>query len=60
VLQVPVVEKPEDVAKAIWDAVKNQRQEVVVGSANLSIASNRLFPGLMQWISRKTFKLQDD
>jgi short-subunit dehydrogenase len=60
ILQVPVIEKPEDVAKAIWDAVKNQRKEVVVGSANLSVASNRLFPGLMQWISRKTFKLQDD
>jgi len=32
----PVVEKPEDVAQAIWDAVKNQRSEVLVGSANLS------------------------
>ncbi|MBD1923949.1 SDR family oxidoreductase [Microcoleus sp. FACHB-831] len=59
VLKVPVVEKPEDVAKAIWDAVKHKKSEVVVGSANLSQASYRLFPGLMQWVFRKTFQLKD-
>lgn len=59
VLKVPVVEKPEDVAKAIWDAVKHKKAEVVVGSANLSQASYRLFPGLMQWVFRKTFQLKD-
>jgi short-subunit dehydrogenase len=59
VLQVPVVEKPEDVAQAIWHAVKDKKKEILVGSANLSLTSNRLFPGLMQWIFRKTFKLQD-
>lgn len=59
VLQAPVVEKPEDVANAIWDAVKNKRTEVVVGSANLSLASNRLFPSAMQWLFRRTFKLKD-
>ena len=59
VLQAPVVEKPEDVAKAIWDAVEHQRSEVIVGSANLSIASNKLFPGLMQQLFRRTFKNKD-
>jgi short-subunit dehydrogenase len=59
VLKVPAVEKPEDVAKAIWDAVEHQKKEVVVGSANLSLASSRLFPSLMQWLFRRTFKLQD-
>lgn len=59
VLSTPVVEKPEDVANAIWDAVKNQREEVVVGSANLSIASHKLFPGLLQWMFHKTFQNQD-
>ncbi len=54
VLSVPVVEKPEDVAKAIWDAVKNQRSEVMVGSANMSQAAYRLFPGLMQRVFRQT------
>ena len=58
VLSVPVVEKPEDVAQAIWDAVKNQRSEVLVGSANLSKGAYRLFPGLMQWIFRQGFKHQ--
>ncbi|MBD2019703.1 oxidoreductase, partial [Leptolyngbya sp. FACHB-36] len=59
VLKVPAVEKPDDVAKAIWDAVQHQKSEVMVGSANLSLASNRLFPSLMQWVFRKTFKLKD-
>jgi hypothetical protein len=36
ILGTPVIEKPEDLAKAIWEAVKHQRDEVIVGSANLS------------------------
>ncbi len=59
VLKVPVVEKPEDVADAIWDAVKHQHSEVLVGSANLSKASYNMFPGFMQWVFRKTFQLKD-
>ncbi|MBR8837531.1 MAG: SDR family oxidoreductase [Stigonema ocellatum SAG 48.90 = DSM 106950] len=56
VLKTPVIEKPEDVANAIWDAVKNQKSEVMVGSANMSQALNRLFPGLLQWLWRQVFK----
>jgi short-subunit dehydrogenase len=56
VLSTPVVEKPENVAQAIWEAVKHQRSEVVVGSANVSKAAYQLFPGLMQWIFRQGFK----
>lgn len=56
VLSTPVVEKPEDVAKAIWDAVKNQRSEVMVGSANASKAAYNLFPGFMQWMFRQGLK----
>jgi len=59
VLKVPFVEKPRDVANAIWDAVANKRTNVVVGSANLSVASYKLFPSLMQWIFRKTFQNKD-
>jgi len=33
---------------------------VVVGSANVSLASNRLFPSAMQALFRRTFKLKDD
>jgi short-subunit dehydrogenase len=58
ILKAPV-EKPEDVAQAIWDAVERKLAEVIVGSANLSVATNRLFPSLMQWILRRTFKLKD-
>ncbi|KAM3095681.1 SDR family NAD(P)-dependent oxidoreductase [Phormidesmis sp. 146-35] len=60
VLSVPVVEKPEDVAKAVWEAVKHKRTEVLVGSANPSLVSNRLFPDLMQWVMRRTFKNRDE
>ena len=58
VLSVPVVEKPEDVAQAIWDAVKHQRSEVMVGSANVSKTAYRLFPGLMQFVFRQGLKQQ--
>lgn len=59
ILKVPLVEKPHDVANAIWDAVKHQHAAVVVGSANVSVASHRLFPSFMQWIFRKTFQNKD-
>jgi short-subunit dehydrogenase len=58
-LNIPVVEKPEDVAQAIWEAVEYKRFEVIVGSANLAAATNRVFPSLMQWVLRKTFQLKD-
>lgn len=59
VLSVPVVEKPEDVAKAIWTAVKHRKTDVMVGSANMSLLSSRLFPGFLQWAMRRTFKNSD-
>lgn len=43
------VSQPEDIAKAIWDAVKNKRSDVTVGPAFLASEAYRLFPGLMQW-----------
>ena len=58
VVSTPVIEKPEDVAKAIWDAVKNQRAEVLVGSASVSKAAYNLLPGPMQWIFRQGLKLK--
>lgn len=60
VLSAPVVEKPEDVANAIWEAVRQQKEEVLVGSANVSKAAYGVFPGLMQWIFRKGLKQQKD
>lgn len=54
ILKTPFVEKPEDVAKAIWDAVDRQKPEMVVGSANLGATIDRVFPGLMQWFFRQS------
>jgi NADP-dependent 3-hydroxy acid dehydrogenase YdfG len=58
-VETPVLEKPEDVAKAIWEAVEHQKAEVMVGSANLSKAAYRLFPGFMQGVFRKTFATKE-
>jgi short-subunit dehydrogenase len=59
VLAIPVVEKPEDVAKAIWDAVQHKRTEVIVGSANMPLVSSRVIPDFLQWVMRRTFKNKD-
>lgn len=56
----PVLENPEKVAKAIWDAVNYQKSDVLVGSAKVSNAAYQWFPGLMQWIFRKTFGMKDN
>jgi short-subunit dehydrogenase len=58
-LKTPVLEKPEDVAKAIWEAVKHQHSEVMVGSANVSKTAYNLLPGAMQSVFRKTFSTKD-
>lgn len=58
-LNTPVPDQPEDVAKAIWDAVEHQRSEVMVASAKASKAAYQLFPGLMQEIFRRTFTVKD-
>jgi short-subunit dehydrogenase len=59
ITNVPVVEKPKDVANAIWDAVSNQKSEVMVGSANVSQLMYRLLPGFVQWASRQALKNKD-
>lgn len=58
-LKTPFIEKPEDVATAIWQAVKHQRSEIVVGSANLSVVANTVSPGLVQRLLRTVFKHKD-
>ncbi|OKH24328.1 SDR family NAD(P)-dependent oxidoreductase [Chroogloeocystis siderophila] len=60
VLSTPIIEKPEDVAEAVWEAVKHQREEIFVGSANVSKAAYGLFPGLMQLVFRRGLKQQKD
>lgn len=58
-LNTPVPDQPEDVAKAIWNAVEHKRSEVMVASAKASKAAYRLFPGLMQEIFRRTFAVKN-
>jgi NAD(P)-dependent dehydrogenase (short-subunit alcohol dehydrogenase family) len=58
-LNTPVLEKPEKVAQAIWNAVKHQRSDVMVGSANMSNAAYKLFPGAMQSVFRKSFATKE-
>ncbi|MEM8830560.1 MAG: SDR family oxidoreductase [Cyanobacteria bacterium P01_G01_bin.19] len=48
ILTSPLVSQPEDVAKAIWDAVKHSQAEVVVGTAKVPTFLHRLFPGITQ------------
>jgi short-subunit dehydrogenase len=59
ILNVPLVEKPEDVAKAIWRAVKQQQTDVLVGSATLANAASQILPGFLQKLMQKTFQHRD-
>lgn len=58
-LNTPVLEKPEDVAEAIWQAVKYQRTDVIVGTAKFSQAAYQLFPSLMQALFRRVFGMRE-
>ena len=49
-LSTPFVSQSEDVAKAIWHAVRHSQAEVVVGSAKVPTFLHRLFPSLTQGI----------
>ncbi len=48
-LQAAWVSQPEDIAQAIWDAVRHQKAEVVVGATFWATELYRLFPGVTQW-----------
>jgi len=48
-LQAAWVSQPEDIAQAIWDAVRHQKAEVVVGATFWATELHRLFPGVTQW-----------
>lgn len=49
-LHSPLASSSEDVAKAIWQAVKHPQAEIIVGSAKFPTILYRLFPGLTQWM----------
>lgn len=54
-----MLENPEDVAQAIWKAVKHQRSDVLVGTTKLSKAAYQLFPALMKSIFRRVFGMKE-
>jgi short-subunit dehydrogenase len=58
-VQTPILEKPEDVAKSIWEAVKHQRSDVMVGTTNLWKAVYHLSPSLMQSVFRRVFGMEE-
>ncbi|MEM9509270.1 MAG: SDR family oxidoreductase [Cyanobacteria bacterium P01_E01_bin.35] len=55
-LTSPLASQSEDVAKAIWDAVKHSQAEVIVGSAKVPSFLHRLFPGITQGMLQLTTK----
>jgi len=55
----PLVEKPEDVAAAVWDAVQSRKEKVYVGSAQASAALHAALPQLTRWMTRKVFQHKD-
>lgn len=59
VIENPLVEKPEDVASAVWDAVQSRKEKVYVGSAQASVALHTALPQLTRWMTRKVFQHKD-
>ena len=54
ILSSPLTSQPEDVAQAIWQAVKHPQAEVVVGSAKILTILHRLFPSIVTGIMKLT------
>ncbi len=55
----PLLETPEDVANAVWKAVKHRKADVLVGSARLWTTLYHTVPGLMNPIVRRIFGMSD-
>ncbi|MBE9077976.1 SDR family oxidoreductase [Romeria aff. gracilis LEGE 07310] len=49
VLNMGWVSQPEDIAKAVWEAVEKRKHEIVVGPIAIATEAHRLFPGLVEW-----------
>ncbi|MGB7249825.1 MAG: SDR family oxidoreductase [Phormidesmis sp.] len=58
-LAMPFIEKPEDVADAVWQALTNQESERLPGSAKLMGGMNAVFPKATQWMLRTIFQNKD-
>jgi NAD(P)-dependent dehydrogenase (short-subunit alcohol dehydrogenase family) len=58
-LAAPFVEKPEDVANAVWQALSERRSDRTPGSAKLLVGMNATFPKATRWLLRTLFQNQD-
>ncbi len=58
-LSMPFIEKPEDVANAVWQSIVQQNDERVPGSAKLLNGMNSAMPQLTRWMLRTIFKNKD-
>jgi NAD(P)-dependent dehydrogenase (short-subunit alcohol dehydrogenase family) len=56
----PLLERPEDVAKAIWNAVKHRRSDVRVGTAKIWSSLFHVAPMIMQPIVRRVFGMGEE
>jgi NADP-dependent 3-hydroxy acid dehydrogenase YdfG len=50
VLESAWVSQPDDIAKAVWDAVTNKKPEIGVGMVAIATEVYRLFPSLTEWL----------
>jgi short-subunit dehydrogenase len=53
ILQSGLVSQPDDIAQAIWKAVKYKGSDVVVGSTAIATEAYRLFPQLTEYFLKK-------
>lgn len=56
VLNSPLTNEPEDVAKAIFNVVQHPQAEVVVGATAIATTAHRLLPSLTQWLFQPATK----
>ncbi|MBR8830948.1 MAG: 3-phenylpropionate-dihydrodiol/cinnamic acid-dihydrodiol dehydrogenase [Chroococcopsis gigantea SAG 12.99] len=58
ILDVPFVEKPEQVADAVWKMVIERQEKVLLGSAQVTSIFNRLLPPFMRWLPQQVFSME--
>ncbi|KPQ33701.1 MAG: Short-chain dehydrogenase [Phormidesmis priestleyi Ana] len=58
-VSMPFIEKPEDVANGVWQALQNNESEPILGSAKLMGGLHALLPRLTQRMLRMVFQNKD-
>lgn len=55
----PFLEKPEDVARTVWQAIEHRRKDVLVGTANFWTTAFHVAPAVMKPAVRRLFGMRD-